>query len=121
MPKVCVKSNTNLLNEHLRSICFRWVLAAALLSCLVARSSAANDELGWFSWRGPEQTGISREAGLPARIDPENPLWRADFPGASTPVIAHGRLFVMGYLGAGADLQEGVACFDAETGKAAMR
>jgi hypothetical protein len=50
-------------------------------------------------------------------VDPQNPLWRADFPGASTPVIANGRLYIMGYLGEGADLQEGVACFDAETGQ----
>src|SRR6185503_12358884 len=55
--------------------------------------------------------------GLPEKVDPDNPLWRADFPGASTPVIADGKLFIMGYLGDGPDLQEGVACFDAETGK----
>ncbi|HMP82072.1 MAG TPA: PQQ-binding-like beta-propeller repeat protein [Verrucomicrobiota bacterium] len=72
---------------------------------------------GWLAWRGPEQTGVSRETGLPDRIDPKNPLWRVEFPGASTPVIANGRLYIMGYLGEGADLQEGVACFDAETGK----
>ena len=32
-------------------------------------------------------------------------------------MIANGKLYAMGYLGEGADLQEGVACFDAETGK----
>jgi len=72
---------------------------------------------GWLNWRGPEQTGVSRETGLPDKVDPQNPLWRADFPGQSTPVIANGRLYIMGYLGEDADLQEGVACFDAETGK----
>ena len=35
----------------------------------------------------------------------------------STPVIANGKLYIMGYLGEGPDLDEGVACFDAETGK----
>ena len=39
------------------------------------------------------------------------------FPGQSAPVIANGRVFAMGYQGEGPDLQEGVACFDAETGK----
>jgi outer membrane protein assembly factor BamB len=41
----------------------------------------------------------------------------ADFPGQSAPVIANGKVYAMGYLGTGPDLQEGVACFDAATGK----
>ncbi|KAB2649193.1 MAG: PQQ-binding-like beta-propeller repeat protein, partial [Verrucomicrobia bacterium] len=72
---------------------------------------------GWLNWRGPEQIGMSRETGLPDKVDPKNPLWLADFPGQSTPVIANGKLYIMGYLGEGPDLQEGVACFDTETGK----
>lgn len=72
---------------------------------------------GWLNWRGPDQSGFSRETGLPDKVDPKNPLWIADFPGQSTPVIANGKLYIMGYLGEGADLQEGVACFDAETGQ----
>jgi outer membrane protein assembly factor BamB len=72
---------------------------------------------GWLSWRGPNQNGTSTEKGLPDRIDVKEALWTADFPGASTPVIANGRLYIMGYLGDGPELQEGVACFDAETGK----
>ncbi len=74
---------------------------------------------GWLSWRGPGQHGVSGQAGLPAKIalKGENHLWTADFPGKSTPVIANGKLYIVGYLGKGADLQEGVACFDAETGK----
>ncbi len=80
-------------------------------------SSVAAPVQGWLSWRGPEQTGMSRETGLPDKIDPKNPLWIADFPGQSTPVIANGKLYIMGYLGDGSDLQEGVACFDAETGQ----
>lgn len=72
---------------------------------------------GWLAWRGPEQSGVSRETGLPDQVDPEKALWVADFPGQSTPVIANGKLYIMGYLGEGPDLQEGVACFDAETGQ----
>jgi outer membrane protein assembly factor BamB len=72
---------------------------------------------GWLAWRGPQQNGFSAEKNLPDKVDPKNPLWLADFPGQSTPVIANGKLFIMGYLGEGADLQEGVACFDAETGQ----
>src|SRR2546422_11030306 len=72
---------------------------------------------GWLGWRGPQQNGTSLEKNLPDKVDPKKPLWTADFPGQSTPVIANGRLYIMGYLGQGPDLQEGVACFDAETGK----
>lgn len=78
---------------------------------------AAEPVRGWLAWRGPEQSGVSRETGLPDKVDPKNPLWRVEFPGASTPVIANGKLYIMGYLGEDADLQEGVACFDAETGE----
>ena len=37
--------------------------------------------------------------------------------GQSAPVIANGKLYAMGYTGTGPDLQEGIACFDAETGQ----
>jgi outer membrane protein assembly factor BamB len=84
------------------------------LACLSVTAGAPR---GWMSWRGPEQTGYSRETGLPDRVSAEDTLWRADFPGQSAPVIANGKLYSMGYEGQGADLQEGVACFDAETGQ----
>lgn len=71
---------------------------------------------GWLSWRGPFQNGTSAEKGLPDAIDPQKALWTADFPGQSTSVIANGRLYIVGYLGEGPDLQEGLACFDAEKG-----
>jgi outer membrane protein assembly factor BamB len=73
--------------------------------------------VGWLSWRGPEQTGVSRETGLPDKIAGTNALWTAEFPGQSAPVIANGKLYAMGHLGEGADLQEGIACFDAATGQ----
>lgn len=97
---------------------FLFALTGALL---VAGSSIGRGApvSGWLAWRGPEQTGMSRETGLPDKVDPKNPLWRVEFPGQSTPVIANGRLYIMGYLGEAIDpnLQEGVACFDAETGQ----
>ena len=88
------------------------ILAVALL----ALNAAAEPVRGWLAWRGPDQNGFSAEKNLPDSIDAKNPLWVADFPGQSTPVIANGKLYIMGYLGDGADMQEGVACFDAETG-----
>jgi len=72
---------------------------------------------GWLDWRGPLQTGVSLEKGLPEKIDEKAALWSVDFPGQSSPVIANGRLYIMGFEGEAENLQEGLACFDAETGK----
>ena len=92
-------------------------LACCLLTCLEPLAGAAVAPRGWLNWRGPEQTGVSRESGLADRVSADDTLWRADFPGQSAPVIANGKLYAMGYTGQGADLQEGVTCFDAETGQ----
>ena len=92
---------------------FGFLLVTAVTPLPEAQSAPAK---GWLSWRGPEQNGVSREQGLPDKVDVKSALWVADFPGQSTPVIANGKLYLMGYLGDGPDLQEGVACFDAETG-----
>ncbi|MBI2949024.1 MAG: PQQ-binding-like beta-propeller repeat protein [Verrucomicrobia bacterium] len=99
------------------------LLAAVVCSWILSNPAApftpvnAAPVRGWLNWRGPEQNGTSREKGLPDKLAVEQALWTADFPGASTPVIANGKLYVMGYLGDGPQLQEGVACFDAETGQ----
>ena len=90
------------------------LLAGALLS---SASLPAAPVRGWLAARGPQQNGTSLEKNLPDRIVAKEALWVADFPGQSTPVIANGRVYIMGYVGNGPDLQEGVTCFDAETGK----
>ena len=84
---------------------------------VISTSLSAAPVRGWLSWRGPNQNGTSTERNLPEKIDAKNPLWRADFPGQSSPVVANGKVYVMGYTGNGPDLQEGVGCFDTETGK----
>ena len=76
---------------------------------------------GWLNWRGPQQNGTSLETGLPDKVDPQHPLWVVDLPGQSTPVIANGKLYIMGYVGEGGELQEGIVCYDAETGKELWR
>lgn len=91
-----------------------WVVAGL---CSISLSAGGAPVKGWLGWRGPHQTGYSLEKGLPDKIDAAQPLWAADYPGQSTPVIANGKLYIMGYLGDGADLQEGIGCFDAESGK----
>lgn len=97
------------------SLGWHWVLLGA---CFLSLDLAGGAPVkGWLAWRGPNQTGYSLEKGLPDKIDPAQPLWTADYPGQSTPVIANGKLYILGYLGDGPDLQEGIGCFDAETGK----
>src|SRR5436190_1612796 len=96
--------------------------AAALLSTVLLTFNAhAAPAQGWLNWRGPDQNGVSKETGLPDKIDAKDALWSVDFPGASTAVVADGHVYIMGYLGEGPDLEEGVACFDAETGKELWR
>jgi outer membrane protein assembly factor BamB len=82
-----------------------------------ASAKAPAGVVGWPSWRGPAQNGTSPETGLPEKIDGKKPLWTADFPGQSAPVIFDGKLYINGTKGEGEELQEGVSCFDAETGK----
>jgi outer membrane protein assembly factor BamB len=89
----------------------------ALVAPLLVGTLSAAPTKGWLDWRGPDRLGISAEKGLPDKIEANGALWTADFPGQSSPVIANGRLYINGFLGDGPDLQEVVACFDAETGK----
>jgi outer membrane protein assembly factor BamB len=99
-----------------------FLAAGSLILALAAASATlAAPVQGWLSWRGPEQTGVSRETGLPEKVSAQDPLWVADFPGQSAPVVANGRLYAMGYLGEGPNLQEGVACFEAESGQKAWQ
>ena len=89
----------------------------ALTFFLAHGTATAAPVSGWLSARGPFQNGSSLEKGLPDSVATKAALWTADFPGQSTPVIANGKLYITGYLGAGQELQEGVACFDAESGQ----
>lgn len=76
----------------------------------------------WIHWRGPEQTGVSNEKGLPDSFDPETPgknnlLWRQPFGGRSAPLIMKGNLYtISGYDMSLPTEGERVMCFDAETG-----
>ena len=92
-------------------------LGLALVSGFLAPLTTTAAVRGWLNWRGPQQNGTSLEKNLPDKLETKVALWVADFPGQSTPVVANGKLYIMGYLGDGPDLQEGVACFDAENGK----
>lgn len=74
---------------------------------------------GWLSWRGPDQTGVSHETGLVDtwKLGGANDLWSYKLASGGTPVLANGKLFVLGYEGEGPNLQEVFVCLDANTGK----
>jgi outer membrane protein assembly factor BamB len=95
----------------------KFPVALSLLGIFLASFNLRAAPTGWFNWRGPHQNGTSAEKNLPGTLDGAHPLWTADFPGMSTATAYNGRIYIMGYLGQGPDLSEGVACFDAETGK----
>jgi outer membrane protein assembly factor BamB len=97
---------------------FKMTLALSLLGTALSNPSPVCAAVtGWLNWRGPGQNGTCAEKNLPGTLDAGKALWTADFPGMSTAVAANGGIYIMGYLGEGPDLEEGVACFDAETGK----
>jgi len=110
-----IQNMTRIKNTNFLSL----VLFAVAWGGVFVPAAPAAPAGGWLAWRGPQQNGSSLETGLPDKVGAggKNQLWAADFPGQSTPVIVGGKLYAMGYLGGGPDLQEGVACFDAETGK----
>ena len=105
-----------LLNCRMNRSLFPAVAAVAALHFSASSLGSISAATGWLSWRGPEQTSVSRETGLPVKVDAKAPLWSVDFPGQSAPVISEGKLYINGYLGDGPDLREILACFDADTG-----
>ena len=89
-------------------------IASCLALPLTAAESAAH---GWLAWRGPQQDGTSAETGLPDQVDSSAPLWSMDLPGRGTPVINGNKVYVLGYEGAGPDLQQVLRCVEADSGK----
>jgi outer membrane protein assembly factor BamB len=94
----------------------RWSLLALVL---IAAPASAGD---WIHWRGPEQTGFSREVGLPdsfsvTEVGKDNLLWRSNIGGRSAPLILNGKLYLISASGTGPTEGERVVCLDATTGK----
>jgi outer membrane protein assembly factor BamB len=75
----------------------------------------------WSSWRGPEQTGVSRDTGLPDTFavgkNAKNVLWKAPHGGITTPVVQNGRVYFINKVGEEESQQERVMCVDADSGK----
>jgi outer membrane protein assembly factor BamB len=83
-------------------------LAILFLAPLLAQAG------DWTHWRGPLQSGVSPEKDLPTKFDV---VWRAPYPGRSTPLVMKGRVYLINNVGKGVTEQERVICLDADTGK----
>jgi outer membrane protein assembly factor BamB len=68
----------------------------------------------WPAWRGPAQTGVSLETGMPSST--KDILWRISCGGRSTPAIVDGRVFAINLSGEGIMEQEQVFAVDLATG-----
>src|SRR5215470_6581415 len=88
----------------------------AILVLLLLVPAVAND---WTEWRGPARDGISPEKGLPTSWSPtgQNLAWRAPYGGRSAPIVMGDRVYLQNIAGKGADEQERLMCFNADTGK----
>src|SRR2546427_300584 len=97
-------------------------LALFSLLALATLSATSAQSADWIHWRGPEQTGQSREKNLPGDFDPAakaagNVIWKQPFGGRSAPLVMGGRLYIIQGTGVGITEGEQVVCFDEASGK----
>ncbi len=95
-------------------------IALTLFGTLIL--SAPISAADWIHWRGPEQTGQSREKNLPGSFDPRakqkgNVLWEQPYGGRSAPLVMDGRIYIIQGFGEGIGESERVVCFDEKSGK----
>jgi len=105
----------------------RW-LGCVVLSSWLATNALAGD---WIHWRGPEETGLSRDTGLPSEWEPfqpgrDNLIWKAPVGYRSTPIIMGGKMYVIAAMGEVPHPQseaeklvtgERIVCMDIKDGK----
>jgi outer membrane protein assembly factor BamB len=90
-------------------------LTAGLLLVAIVQFASAQ---GWPRFRGPEGRGISEARNLPVTLNAGSLVWRVETPaGASSPIVAGGRVFVAGFDGS----QRILLCLDLESGKELWR
>lgn len=92
------------------------VRCLGLILAFVAVDARAND---WPIWRGPEQTGMTREKAVVTSwsLQGENLLWKSEIGGRTTPILMNGRMYTIAPHGEGTRLKEAVFCIDADTGR----
>lgn len=92
-----------------------------LLATLVGLASATGvPAADWSFWRGPEQTGVSRERDLPEKwslATKENVIFTSPHGSITTPIVQDGQVYLLGKCGVGETQQERVFACNADTGK----
>ncbi|MDT7542224.1 MAG: hypothetical protein QOE33_2128 [Acidobacteriota bacterium] len=98
------------------SIKFTGPLLASLIIVTTLGGARGSD---WAEWRGPARDGVSQEKNLPTHWSPagDNLAWKVPYGGRSAPVVFGNHVYLQNTSGKGADEQERVMCFDADTGK----
>ncbi len=95
--------------------------AAALFGGIISPAATPAGGADWPQWRGPDHNGVTPESsGRPAGWPPKKLWGRNVGAGCTSPVIAAGRIYVMGWTGTGRGNPVGtdtVQCLDARTGR----
>lgn len=98
--------------------CFKMSLAISLAPlCLLAAAARGDD---WPQWRGPRRDGVWAETGILKSLSADGLAvrWRAaGGPGWSSPVVAHGRVYLTDAELKKPKAKERAHCFDEATGK----
>ncbi len=91
----------------------------SIAALVLATTSGAAFAADWAQWRGPEQTGATREKAVVKTwsLDGKNLLWKNPTGGRTTPIIVGNHLYYSGPVGKDTSLKEAVICLDTETGK----
>jgi outer membrane protein assembly factor BamB len=98
------------------------LLLALVLLGSTAAAGAAEKPRNWSFWRGPEQTGVSRERDLPekfslsSKVKDNNLVFAAPYGSITTPIVQDGQVYLMSKTGEGQTVQDRVVCVDADTG-----
>lgn len=113
----------SLLNRIPRALAAICLLASVLTASASKAEAASADGNDWYSWRGPENIGVSRATGLPDSWTEGDGkiLWKADVPGRSTPIIMNGRVYAIHLIGRGPTWKEEVVCLRESDGKILWR
>lgn len=100
-----------------RSRAFRCYATVALLALGAVSADAARNAWPW--WRGPQRDGTTPEdSGWEAGTWPPTCAWEVSVgKGASSPIVAEGRVYAMGW----ANDRDRILCLDARTGQELWR
>lgn len=92
------------------------LIPSVSIVCLLATFAQADD---WPQWRGPNRDGVWNEKGI-LEVFPPGGLkvrWRAPIGGGiSSPIVAHGRVYVTDSLEEKPKAWERIQCFDEKLG-----